>query len=108
MTLVFVQSRSCGVLSQVMHPWAPVLLQRGPFRAHRHKLTKVLMAEYKNASISPTVKKVLDEYVAVLHADEEIDNEAADRLDTLLREGKVPKFGDVDAALFPPPKGDSP
>jgi len=66
------------------------------------------MAEYKNESISPTVKKVLDEYIAVLHADEEIDIEAADRLDALLRKGKVPKFDDIDAALFPQPKGDKP
>jgi len=66
------------------------------------------MAEYKNESISPTVKKVLDEYIAVLHADEEIDIEAADRLNALLRKGKVPKFDDIDAALFPPPKGDKP
>lgn len=66
------------------------------------------MVEYKTESISPTVTKVLDEYIAVLHADEEIDNEAADRLDALLREGKVPKFDDIDAALLPPPKGDKP
>lgn len=66
------------------------------------------MAEYENESISPTVKKVLDECIAVLHADEEIDNEAANRLDALLRKGKVPKFDDIDAVLFPPPKGDKP
>lgn len=66
------------------------------------------MAEDKNESISPTVKKVLDEYVAVLHADEEINNEASDRLDALLRKGKVPKIEDIDAALFPPPKEDKP
>lgn len=61
------------------------------------------MAEYKNESISPTVNKVLDEYIAVLHADEEIDIEAADRLDSLLRKGKIPKSDDIDTALFPPP-----
>lgn len=66
------------------------------------------MAEYKNESISPTVKKVLDEYIAVLHADDEIDNEAVDRLNAVLRKGKVPKFDDIDAALFPPPKVDKP
>lgn len=66
------------------------------------------MPEYKNESISPTVKKVLDQYVADLHADEEIDNEAADRLDALLRKGTIPKFDDIDAALFPPPKVDKP
>lgn len=66
------------------------------------------MAEDKNESISPTVKKVLDEYIAVLHADDEIDNEAVDRLNAVLRKGKVPKFDDIDAALFPPPKVDKP
>lgn len=66
------------------------------------------MAEYKNESISSTVKKVLDEYISVLHADKKIDNEAADRLDALLRKGEVPKFDDIDAALFPPPKVDKP
>ena len=66
------------------------------------------MTGYKTESISPTVTKVLDAYIAVLHADEEIDNEAADRLDALLRNGKVPKFEDIDAALLPQPKGGKP
>lgn len=66
------------------------------------------MEDNKNESISPTVKKVLNEYIAVLHADAEIDNEAADRLDALLRKGKAPKFEDIDAALFPPTKGNKP
>lgn len=66
------------------------------------------MAEQKDEPISPTVKKVLDEYLATLHADEEIDNEAADRLDALLRKGKVPKIDDIDGALFPPPKVSKP
>ena len=66
------------------------------------------MAEYEHEPISPTVKKVLDEYLAALHADEDIEKEAADRLDRLLRKGKVPKFDDIDAALFVPSKGDTP
>lgn len=66
------------------------------------------MAERKSETISPTVEKILDECIAVLHADEEIDNEAADRLAALLRKGKVPKFEDIDAALFPPAKEDKP
>ena len=66
------------------------------------------MAEQKDEPLSPTVNKVFDEYRAVLHADEEIDNEAVDRLDALLRKGKVLKFDDIDAALFPPPEGDNP
>lgn len=66
------------------------------------------MAEHKDEPLSPTVSKVLDEYLAALHADEKISKEAADRLDTLLRKGKVPKFDDIDAALSPPPKWDKP
>jgi hypothetical protein len=64
------------------------------------------MAEQKDEPLSPTVNRVLDEYCAALHADEEIDNESADRLVALLRKGKVLKFDDIDAALFPPRNGD--
>ena len=64
------------------------------------------MSENNTESISPTVKRVIDEYIAALHADKEIDNEAVGRLDALLRKGKVPKSDDIDAALFPQPKGD--
>ncbi|MBE0532029.1 MAG: hypothetical protein IH626_14455 [Rhodospirillales bacterium] len=66
------------------------------------------MAEQQKEPLSATVNKVLDEYLAALHADEEINSEAADRLDALLRKGKVPKFEDIDAVLFPPPKGTIP
>jgi hypothetical protein len=66
------------------------------------------MPDPKDELLSPTVNKVLDEYLAALHADEKINNDAADRLDALLRKGKVPKFEDIDAALFPPPIGDKP
>lgn len=66
------------------------------------------MVKQKDEPISPTVKKVLDEYLAALHADEEIDNEAADRLDAFLRKSKVPKFDDIDGALFPSPKVSKP
>jgi len=66
------------------------------------------MAVQKDEPLSPTVNKIFDEYRAVLRADEEIDNEAADRLDALLRKGKVLKFDDIDAALFPPSEGDKP
>ncbi len=62
----------------------------------------------KNESLSPTVTKVLDEYIAVLHADAEIDNEAVDRLNAVLREGKIPKSDEIDAALFQLPKVDKP
>jgi hypothetical protein len=66
------------------------------------------MAEQDDDPLSPTVTKVLDEYLAALHADNAIDNEAADRLDALLRKGKVPKSEEIDAALFPPAQSDEP
>lgn len=66
------------------------------------------MDEMKSEPMSPAVKKVLDEYLSALHDDEEINTEAADRLDSLLRKGKAPKSDDIDAALFDSPKGDKP
>lgn len=60
-----------------------------------------LMAENKYEMLSPTVEKVLDEYILLLQSDEMIQNEAAERLDSLLRNGKVPKFDEIDQALFP-------
>jgi len=66
------------------------------------------MAERKNEPVSPTLKKVLDQYLVALHADEELGAEAVDRLDALLRKGGVPKSDDIDAALFLPTKVDKP
>ena len=57
------------------------------------------MSDEQQNPLSPTVSKVLDEYLAMLEGDEDIDNEAAKRLDSLLRQGKVPKFEDIDKAL---------
>ncbi|GAA6202945.1 hypothetical protein [Aquicoccus sp. SU-CL01552] len=59
------------------------------------------MAEAKDEALSPTVTKVLDAYFEVLKGDSDIDDEAAGRLDDLLRQGKVPKLADIGAALFP-------
>ena len=64
------------------------------------------MTDHKNESISPTFKRVLDAYVAALRGDDTIDKDAADRIDSLLRNGRIPKFDDIDAALFPTAKGD--
>lgn len=63
-----------------------------------------IMADQKKP-LSPTVKKVLDEYLAALHADETVSNDAASRLDMLLRTGRVPKFAEIDEALSPAPEG---
>ncbi|WP_353428860.1 hypothetical protein [Paracoccus denitrificans] len=64
------------------------------------------MSEPDNSILSPTVANVLDEYLAALTSDKDVDDEAAKRLDAVLRSGKVPKPEDIDAALYPPPKGE--
>lgn len=64
------------------------------------------MADGDDKSLSPTVSKVLEEYIAALRADVDLDNEIVDRLQALLQTGKVPKQSDIDAALFPPESGE--
>lgn len=59
------------------------------------------MTEQDDGPLSPTVIKVLNGYLSVLLADDGIDEEAAKRLDALLRKGKVPKPDEIDTALFP-------
>ena len=65
------------------------------------------MVEQDNELLSPTVTKVLDEYLIALRADDDIDDEDADRLDTFLRTGKVPRPDDLEAALFPKVKDET-
>ena len=60
------------------------------------------MSKLDDEPLSPTVSKVLDEYLDALFADDEFDNGMVDRLGILLRKGKVPKPDDIDAALFSP------
>lgn len=60
------------------------------------------MAEHDDNPLSPTMTKVLDEYLDALRSDADLSNEMAERLYDLLRKGKVPKLDDIDAALFPP------
>lgn len=62
------------------------------------------MVTQDDEPLSPTVTKVLDAYLEALTGDADIDDDAAARLDVLLRQGKVPKPADIDAALFPPVK----
>ncbi|MEO1922834.1 MAG: hypothetical protein ABGW84_13235 [Sphingomonadaceae bacterium] len=57
------------------------------------------MSEEPDHPLSPTVAKILDQYLAVLEKDENLDAEAAKRLDNILRQGKIPKFEDIDKAL---------
>ena len=57
------------------------------------------------SSLSPTVLKVINEFVAALRADDDVDEAAADRLERLLKQTSVPKPDDIRAVLFDPPKG---
>lgn len=59
------------------------------------------MSEPESEPLSPTVTKVLDEFLAALRADEAISDDAAARLDALLRKGKAPSSDEIDKALFP-------
>ncbi|MBG6172547.1 hypothetical protein IWQ55_000427 [Labrenzia sp. EL_208] len=59
------------------------------------------MTEAKDEPLSPTMKKVLNAYLEALKGDSDIDDEAAERLDDLLRQRTVPKPADIDAVLFP-------
>ena len=52
--------------------------------------------------LSPTVSKVLDKFVEALTADDTIDQGVVDRLNQLLRTGKVPKPEEIAAAAFAP------
>lgn len=53
--------------------------------------------------LSPTVSQVVDQFVAAMTEDDEIDNDAINRLDKLLRQGFVPKPDEINAVLFEPP-----
>ena len=55
--------------------------------------------------LSPTVTRVLDEFVGVMKGDDAIENDGIDRLDNLLRVGSIPEPKEIFGALFPPPKG---
>lgn len=60
------------------------------------------MTEQDNEALSQIVTKILDEYLSALRDDSDIDNEMVDRLNALLRRGKVPKPEDIASTLFPP------
>lgn len=64
------------------------------------------MADHYEEQLSPTVTKVLDEFVEALTADDLIGKDTAERLDTLLRSGKAPKADELEAALFPATNGE--
>ena len=54
------------------------------------------MAKDQDADgLSPTVAQVLDQFFADARADGDIPDDAVDRLETLLRKGKLPKPDDI-------------
>lgn len=55
-------------------------------------------------SLSPTVLQVIDKFAAAMRADDEIDGDAIDRLEKLLRRGDIPKPDEMFTALFIPPQ----
>ncbi|MAS15283.1 MAG: hypothetical protein CMH69_18505 [Nitratireductor sp.] len=65
------------------------------------------MAEQDDVPLSATVKKVLDEFLANLKSDDAVDDVAADRIDALLRKGRVPNAAEIDEALSPPEEEES-
>lgn len=50
--------------------------------------------------ISPTVLRVIEQFIAVMRADSSIEDSAIDRLENLLRQGSIPKPEKIDAVLF--------
>lgn len=61
-----------------------------------------MAVENESSLLSPTVLQVIDRFVAAMRSDDAIQNDAIDRLESLLREGTVPKPDDLSAVLFPP------
>ena len=50
--------------------------------------------------IPPTALQVMEEFVAVMHTDPDIPDDAINRLEILLLKGVVPKPDDINKALF--------
>lgn len=61
------------------------------------------MSKQNSEPLSPTVNKVINEYIRVLRDDNTIDNGIIKNLDNLLRKGVLPKSQDIAAVLFSPP-----
>ena len=62
-----------------------------------------MTVQQKAGSLSPTVKRVLDEFVSAMRDDDAIDGDAIDRLEKILRDGTVPKPDEIYRAMFQPP-----
>ncbi len=60
--------------------------------------------EDDNIVLSPTVLKVIKQFAADMRADAEIEDDAIDRLESILLQGNVPKPDSINEALFNPPQ----
>ena len=56
--------------------------------------------------LSPTVSQVIDQFVTAMQGDEEINDDAINRLEQLLQKGVSPKPDEINTALFDPTSGD--
>jgi hypothetical protein len=56
--------------------------------------------EGDNIVIPPTALQVIEEFIAAMHADPDIPDDAINSLETLLLKGVVPKPDDINKALF--------
>lgn len=56
--------------------------------------------------LSPTVTRILDEFSEALKEDADLDQSMVDRLDELLKSGKIPKVEDFDNVLLLPTDAD--
>jgi len=64
--------------------------------------------EDNHVRLSPTVLHVIEQFVAAMRADDEVEGHAIDRLENLLRKGAVPEPDEINTTLFdPPPDGDT-
>jgi len=50
---------------------------------------------------SPTVQRVLTQFIDALQADDDIAEVVVDKLEPLLQAGSVPKADDINNTLFP-------
>lgn len=56
--------------------------------------------ENSNTGLSSTVLQVINQFTAVMRADEGIDDSAIDQLEKLLLQSGVPKPDDIYATIF--------
>jgi hypothetical protein len=63
--------------------------------------------EDANVSLSPTVSRVIAAFITEIRNDAAIDGGVADRLQSLMMGGAVPKPEDLSAAFGPHSEGES-